>query len=158
MIYKRSVAASFLFLALYASIGFGAYVTSGRSFERAYPFFSWFLYVSVPQHIQGGYDIVVTAENGKTLPQPLPLTDANARFLDMHIAEQDVVNAAREFGRALEANRPADAADVRNMLEAHMITSLTYEVRKIQFDSLDYFKHGTIIRNKVLGTFTHQAI
>lgn len=140
-----------LFLLLYAGIGFTAHAVSGDRGEDAYPFFSWFLFVNVPQRVQTGFDVQVTAIDGQPVaPVSILVSDAYRNEL----RAREIVALESRLGDALKYGGTQEGTDARRALESGFTKNVTYRVREITYDPLAYFKDKTVLRETILAEFS----
>ncbi len=152
MNYGRTKKALVILLASYAFIGFGAHATSTGA-EDAYPFFSWFLYVTVPSRVQTGFDSMLVSVNGKRLETPLPLLDRPDIFSKGELTEQRLSALIEELAYAIRARQSGHTSALREKLETHFNTQASYIVREYTYDPLEYFKNKRIASSTVLMEF-----
>lgn len=152
MSYEHTKKALLIFLVVYAFIGFGAHATS-TSTEDAYPFFSWFLFVTVPPRIQSGFDIVLVSVDGERLETPVSLLESPDVFLSEGIAEQNISALTERFVHAIRGRRNEDIVVLRQELEAQFNKHISYAVREYSYDTLEYFKNKRIASSTILAEF-----
>lgn len=154
MNYGRTKRTLITFLISYAFIGFGAHITSASN-EDAYPFFSWFLFVTVPPRVQSGFDIVIVSAHGQKLEIPaFPLNRPDV-FVSGGLTEGDISALAERLGRSVLGRQDREVLGVRSELETHFNTPrATYVVREFTYDPLEYFKSKSVASTTVLAEFT----
>ncbi len=155
MTFARAQAIAIIFLCLYAGIGFTAHLAA-REAEDVYPFFSWFLFVTVPQRSQSSFDIRIIAVDGKELDPPQLLFQNAEAFMRPDPAKRDMLALAlaQALGRALRQENQIEIERFREQLASRFIIPVTYEVREIGYDPIEYFKSKSVATSTILGTFT----
>lgn len=141
LIQQKTVA--ILFLALYAGIGFSAHALSGEKGEDAYPFFSWFLFVNVPQRVQTGFDVRI----------------GNLRLLDSPefrsgLMRREAATLENRIGEAVKSGSAQRIQAARRDIESRLPAGTTYLVREITYDPLEYFTAKSTLRESIIGEFT----
>lgn len=154
MTYTRTKYLLIIFLMLYALIGVSAHITSNAQ-EDTYPFFSWFLFVTVPARTQTGFDFMITSVNGEHFDSPVSLLSRPDLFSSGDLSAQRISELAQRLGQALRDNRQDTAAAARTALESHFTTPhTTYLVREFTYSPIEYFKTGATASTSVLATLT----
>ncbi len=146
---KKTIAT---FLILYAFVGFGAHATS-VSTEDAYPFFSWFLFVTVPPRIQSGFDIMLVSVDGERLETPVHLLDRPDVFSSEGVTERELSEITQRFAHSIRGKRHEQISELRRMLEVHFSTHASYAVREYSYDPLEYFKNKKVSSSIILAEF-----
>ncbi len=152
MNYERGKKAVTIFLVTYALVGVGAHITS-TSTEDAYPFFSWFLFVTVPPRVQSGFDIMFVSIEGKRLETPLPLLSRPDVFLSEGISGRDLSTISERLAHSITGRRNDQITAIRGEIETHFARQASYVVRAYSYDTLEYFKSGRIATSTVLAEF-----
>jgi len=145
MPYARARTAALIGLSIYIAVGFSAHVLSNGG-EDAYPFFSWFLFVNVPQRVQSGFDVVVVDGMGAQ-----SLTESDAFFGDGMM--RDILALENRLGRAVKGGNPLEIAEARRELESFLSGPVTYRVREITYDPLEYFSSKAVLEATVLAEY-----
>ena len=140
------------FLVLYAFVGFTAH-TMSTSTEDVYPFFSWFLFVTVPPRIQSGFDIKLVSVEGKRLESPTPLFERPDVFSGEEMSEQGLSSVTEMLARSIRGQQGERVSGVRQQLESNFTTQASYIVREYTYDPLEYFKHKSIASSTILAEF-----
>lgn len=153
MSYERTKRLLAGFLVLYALIGFGAHVTHTSS-EDVYPFFSWFLFVTVPPRVQAKFDFVLISVNGQNIETPVSPLSRPDVFSPEGVTEQNLSELAEHLRKALQVNDTGDVTYVRGEFEKHFTVSrASYGVRETTYNPIDYFKNGTVASSTVFAEF-----
>ncbi len=140
-------------LLLYAAIGFGAHATR-TSTEDVYPFFSWFLFVTVPPRIQSEFDIVLVSVDGNRLDTPAPLLERPEVFSGGAMSLQGLSAIAEQLARSVQEQRGERTSALRRELDTHFINSrASYVVRENTYDPIEYFKNKRIASSTILAEF-----
>ncbi len=152
MNYARTKKTLLVFLTLYAFVGFGAHIAS-TSTEDAYPFFSWFLFVTVPPRTQSGFDITLVSVDGKRLETPAALLGRPDVFSSDGLTEQYLSALAERLAHSIRGRRNDQITETRRELETHFNVEASYAVRAYTYDTLKYFKTKQIASSTVLAEF-----
>lgn len=152
MNYLRTKKILAMFLILYAFIGFGAHTTSTAT-EDAYPFFSWFLFVTVPPRTQSGFDVMLVSVNGKRLETPAPLLSRPDVFAGDGLTEQYLSALTERLAHSVRGRRSEQISETRRGLETRFSTEASYAVRAYTYDTLEYFKTKQVASSTVLAEF-----
>ncbi|MEN9561391.1 MAG: hypothetical protein RIQ56_664 [Candidatus Parcubacteria bacterium] len=143
----------FVFLVTYALIGFGAHIFS-KGQEDVYPFFSWFLFVQVPQRIQDGYEVRVTILSGEKKHSSPLLQESIGASTSLNYPAREVIRLGNELGRALKQGEDARVLAYRTLLEAMLTKPCEYEVREVRYDPREYYLSKTTKETLVLARYT----
>lgn len=152
MPYKRAVMLVYAFLLLQASFGFTAHILSTGQ-EDAYPFFSWFLFVHVPERTQSSFEARVREVDGKELPYATELTGVPNLMHPtekMNVVRRDV----QALGHALKTADNAAVEVARAHFERHLTKSARYEILELTFDPIQRVRTGAIVRSEILSVFS----
>ena len=152
MSYERAKRILVVCLMLYAVIGFGAHATSTGT-EDAYPFFSWFLFVTVPPRVQSGFDIMLVSTKGKSLEAPVPLVSRPDIFSSEEMSEQRLSAITEMLARSIQGQEDGRISELRRQLEAPFSSQASYIVREYTYDPLLYFKTKQVASSTVLAEF-----
>lgn len=152
MPYKRAVVLVYAFLLLQASFGFTAHVLSTGP-EDAYPFFSWFLFVHVPERTQSSFEARVREVDGIELPHAPELTivpNIMHPTEKMNVVRRDI----QALGHALKTADETAIEAARMRFERHLTKSVRYEILELTFDPIERVRTGAIERSEILSVFS----
>ena len=120
-----------------------------------FPFYSWFLFVLVPQKAVV-YDVLILEQPGRVFDPPVSYQRAGELVREPRsIVTYRLVQA---FGRATEKGDTNAAAALRTELESRFTASpVHYELAKLRFDNpLRRWKSGQPQRSEVIREFRFQ--
>lgn len=138
-------------ISLYAA---GGIYTGATPQGEAYPFFSWFVFSGVPPKFQVKYDARFLEFGGKTLDPPVFFKAARGRHLKDSVALPQYSYLVNLLAEAIAQNNSEDIARQRQTLEGNFISRpLVYEIIKVRFDTLEYFKTGRILEIERVAVF-----
>lgn len=137
------------FLLLYLILGFAGHLFREENApDDLYPFFSWFLYVQVPNALQSGYDARALR------PGHIPVSLVDAELIpETALHPSQIHERINALGRALSAKDSAAIAKTRLELESYFVQSAVYDVVKITYAPLERWKKGIVREETVLGQF-----
>ena len=144
---KRTIA---LALVVYFIVGSATHLAGYRMKEFP-PFFNWFLFNQVPSHSQVMYAIRINEYDGIQYNPPVLFAEAVGMVSDPRS------NRARDLtmrlGRALESN-DSEALGLRDVVErSYLRADTAYEIVKITYDPVVFFKIGEATAIDVLAAF-----
>ncbi len=141
-------------LILYTAVGFVADAAKPENdFEDVYPFFSWFLFIHVPNATQRGFDARLTVIEGEELQTAMPLL-ASPVLPKSDVRPLQVRNLIDALGRALETENEGAITAARKALESNFQKTATYEILEIRYHPVDRWRTGAILDETVVGTFS----
>jgi hypothetical protein len=146
-------------LAIYAAIGVlphsMALVTRKISYGEQYPFFSWFLFAKIPNP-QSTLTMRMLSYGDTTYDPPLPFDKTSFIFRAVGQYSTQYLPVIRSFGGAIEKGE--DTSLYRKRLENIFLKPARYQIVRIQYDPVDYWRSRAIKKEVLLGTFTtHDA-
>lgn len=119
-----------------------------------YPFFSWFVFSGVPPKSQEQYDARILEFKGKALNPPVFLKDARGLYLIDSVALPQYSYLVRLLGVSIAGDSPEDIARNRQALEKNFLARpVSYEIVKVRFDTLEYFREGKISEINSVAVF-----
>lgn len=134
----------FLVLLLYFSIGIFLGTTKysnkwpGR--KEVFPFFSWFLFVKVPQDNRTDYSIIIHKYNGQEIKPGLPLEKADSSMIDKPYANARMNNLLRKMGLAYKRNKLDEFEKYKNIFEKNYINGeIKYELIEEKYSLLERY-------------------
>ncbi|MCH7883371.1 hypothetical protein IIA95_03070 [Patescibacteria group bacterium] len=117
---------------------FGGVFTSNKLNGEVYPFYHWFVFRDVPSKIQAGYAIRILEYEGKPLNPPIFLKNAYGLYVNTNMASPQYSYIVRVLGENIVRKQQEEIKRHREILERSFLSqSVTYEVVKIEFDTLD---------------------
>ena len=139
------------FLVLYCTGGFLSHQRKPE--QEVYPFFSWFLFPSVP-YIQTEFVILIHEFNGKTIEPPRFSTEIKG-VLSFHGA--GYYKITQELGRGILNENEDKIENLREQFEKLFLSHpVLYEVVQITFDPIERWKTEKILHKKSISMFHTQ--
>lgn len=138
--YKHFKIAALWCLAGYFFVGLGTLALPGR---EVIPFYSWFLFAEVPNHVVQ-YDILILEMPDRVLPEPLPFGQAkNIVGKRQSISAHSMI---QELGRLLESGTPVsdpELLELKVRIESRFRRMpVRYAVVRVEFQPLDRWREG----------------
>lgn len=138
-------------LAAYAVGGLATEILLPGREKGAIPFYSWFLFNLVPNHMQV-YAVEISEQNGRVFDPPLPFRAA------VGIVANPASPKARELiqriGDRLNANDERTADALRRSFERTFLpTKTSYRIVRLEYDPLERWRNG-VLTTVPLQTFT----
>lgn len=146
-----------VFLVVYFSVGIAARFLS-RGTEDFYPFFSWFLFTTVPPRIQTDYAIRIVEAGGKKFDPPVFFERADDVYEkgDRSVAEYS--RLTRSLAMSVRGNQKEEVERLRSALERKfLVYPVVYEAVEVTFSPIERWKTGEVLGVKTLATFAAQT-
>jgi hypothetical protein len=129
------------FLVIYTIIGLA---TKPMLEKDTYPFYSWSLFSDVPNEIVE-YTIAVTGRAGVPELQPVLFRKENTAtmFTKKHSALY-YFDTIQRLGAAIANSDTLTIVKERSLLEEDMLPETSYDVVRVRYNPLDYFRDGSL--------------
>ncbi len=144
----------FIFLAAYVIGGLATnpYTIFGeQDGKEVYPVFSWFLFAKIPTP-QSKYVLRLHSYGTEVYNPPLAFEETSFLFRAIGQTPTRYLQEVSSFGREIEQGRNGEP--YRTNLEKIFMKPARYEIVRIHYDSLEYWKTGLTKKEKVLGIFS----
>ena len=136
-------------------VGIGLTAAATTTQREIFPFYSWFLFATVPNG-KTTYQVVLHRVNGQEIDPALPLNQASA-LVGGNARSIVLYRVVQRYGQALRNGDAAGAARERGYLEAKLPAATRYEVVRERGDAIErWHHHGTPIVES-LGFFDSVA-
>jgi len=138
---------------LYFYMGF--YFSSHTSEGEAYPFFSWFVFTRVPPQFITGYALKIVEYEGKKLDPPVFFQDSHGIYFKKILTMTEYDYTIRVLGENIERGETEKVEQYRKTIEESFLSQpVVYEIVRIEFDTLKYWKTGQFTEGERIATLT----
>ncbi|MEK7627917.1 MAG: hypothetical protein AAB421_00655 [Patescibacteria group bacterium] len=154
MPYSIAKGVIFSFLAMYFVLGF---MTSFAQKGEVYPFFSWSLFSYTPNKGEA-FTMEITAVGGKVQNPPIAFNETRPLFEKISQSPTQYTPIIRDLGIALAHNKTS-AIDLLSKKLSLLFPSgrFSYDILRIEYDPVEYWRSKTYTTHEVLGTFSGEA-
>jgi hypothetical protein len=153
MSYKTTKGTTIAFLTLYVAIGIGNHFASHGQ-EDLYPFFSWFLFVEVPNRVQENLEVAITSAETMRLSSPVEIGTLPGIFKPGTDIDH-IRNLSMRLAQALSEKNSPIFDSLQRELEMNFAMPVTYQIRRVRFDVIERFKSGIVLSVEPVAEFSY---